>query len=61
MGYKYQKNSEKIYEELESRQKDAIKNAQRLLQQYEPCNPEQDNPYTTVHLLVKQLNKFLRP
>jgi hypothetical protein len=59
LGYEYKKNSEKIYEELESRQSDAIRNARKLLEQYEPPNPERDNPSTTVHLLVEQLNRFV--
>jgi hypothetical protein len=58
---KYEKNSETIYEELEIRQPDAIRNARRLLEQYDPPNPERDNPSTTVHLLVEQLNRFIRP
>jgi len=38
----------------------AIQNAERLLKQYEPSNPAVDNPSTTVHLLVQQLQKFAR-
>lgn len=60
LGYKYQKNSQKIYEELEYRQQTAIKNAENLLKQYHQHNPESDNPSTTVHLLVCQLNRFIR-
>lgn len=60
LGRPYQKNSESIYDELESRRPDAIRNASRLLEQYEPPNPERDNPSTTVHLLVMELNRFLR-
>ncbi len=58
---KYQKNSKTMYEELESRQPDAIRNAKTLLlKQNYPANPAWDNPSTTVHLLVEQLNRFLR-
>ncbi len=60
LGHEYKKNSENIYEELESKQPDAIKNARRLLDQYYSPKPESDNPSTTVHLLVEQLNRFIR-
>lgn len=60
LGYKYQKNSENIYQEIESRQSTAFKNAENLLKQYKNQNPESDNPSTTVHLLVKELNRFIR-
>ncbi len=56
---KYKKNSEQIYDELIEKQAIAIKNAKKLLQQYESHNPVQDNPSTTVHLLVEELNKFI--
>ena len=56
---KYQKNSDLIYEELEHLQATAIKNARNLLKQYDPHNPESDNPSTTVHLLVEALNEFI--
>ncbi len=59
LGKKYQKNSGNIYDDLIDRQDTAIKNAKKLLKQYEPQNPEQDNPSTTVHLLIEQLNKFV--
>lgn len=59
LGHEYKKNSETIYEELKSRQQNAIKHAKRLLQEYEPPNPETDNPSTTVHLLVEELNSFI--
>ena len=38
----------------------AIKNACKLLSIYEPHNPEKDNPCTTVHLLVEELNVIKR-
>lgn len=56
---KYKKNSDLIYEEIENLQSAAIKRAKSLLQQYSPQNPENDNPSTTVHLLVEELNKFI--
>jgi len=60
LGHPYQKNSETIFEELLSRQPDAIRNAKRLLAQYSRPNPAADNPSTTVHKLVEQLNRFTR-
>ncbi len=59
LGHKYQKNSETIYEKLKDKQENAIKNAKRLLQEYKPPNPESDNPSTTVHLLVEELNSII--
>ncbi|MCC3411023.1 MAG: RloB domain-containing protein [Microcoleus sp. PH2017_29_MFU_D_A] len=59
LGYEYQKNSETIYEELKNKQQDAIKHAKRLLMEYDRPNPESDNPSTTVHLLVEELNSFI--
>lgn len=61
LGYKYKKNSDDIYEKLKSSQSKAVENATKLLKQYSPCNPEKDNPSTTVHLLVQELNKYIRP
>lgn len=59
MGRKYKKNSETIYDDLFTKQSTAIKNAKNLLKQYEPHNPATDNPSTTVHLLVQELNQFI--
>lgn len=59
IGYTYQKNSDVIYDKLIDRQHTAIKNADNLLKQYNPLNPARDNPSTTVHLLVKELNRFI--
>ncbi|MGB3655272.1 MAG: RloB domain-containing protein [Rivularia sp. (in: cyanobacteria)] len=53
------KNSETIYDELFNKQPTAIKNATTLLKQYSPQNPVENNPSTTVHLLVQELNKFI--
>ena len=54
------KNSETMYTELEGHITNAMRNAERLLTQYEPPNPAQDNPSTTVHLLVEQLQRYVR-
>lgn len=59
LGHKYEKNSKTIYEKLKDKQQDAIKHAKRLLQEYDRPNPESDNPSTTVHLLVEELNSFI--
>ncbi len=59
LGYTYQKNSERMYEEILSKQGDAIRNAERLERNYNPPNPSIDNPSTTVHLLVRELNKYI--
>ena len=60
LGKKYQKNSKTIYDDLLDKQDTASKNAKKLLEDYPQLKPEQDNPSTTVHLLVKQLNRFVR-
>ena len=59
LGYQYHKNSDSIYDDLIDKQDNAIKNAANLLKQYNPQNPARDNPSTTVHLLVQELNKFI--
>lgn len=59
LEHKYEKNSKIIYDEIKDKQENAIKHAKRLLQAYNLPNPEQDNPSTTVHLLVEELNKFI--
>jgi RloB-like protein len=59
LGRKYKKNSETIYDELFDKQTIAIRNAINLLKQYDPHIPSKDNPCTTVHLLVHELNKFV--
>lgn len=56
---KYEKNSGTIYRELESLQGKAIRNAAKLLQSHKPLRPESNNPSTTVHLLVLELNRFI--
>jgi RloB-like protein len=56
LGQKYLKNDPKMYQKLVENQPIAIKNAKKLLVSYDRANPEQDNPSTTVHLLVQALN-----
>lgn len=60
LGFEYKKNSPDMHENLLLRQEAAIKNAKRLLAQYNPPNPEEDNPSTTVFELVEELNKFIQ-
>lgn len=59
-GRPYKKNSLSMYDQLKENQGDALKNAERLLKSYSPLNPGKDNPSTTVHRLVAELNKFLQ-
>jgi hypothetical protein len=59
LGRTYKKNSELLYDELFERQSFAIRNAEKLIKSYEPHIPVKDNPSTTVHLLVQELNKFI--
>jgi hypothetical protein len=59
LGRKYKKNSLEIYDELRDRQSTAIKHAEKLLNQYQPSKPGDDNPSTTVRLLVQELNRFI--
>lgn len=56
LDFPYKKNSETMYAELLTRQPTAIKNATKLLNEYSPIKPETNNPSTTVHLLVQELN-----
>jgi hypothetical protein len=58
LGRKYQKSDTTLYDELKTRQADAIRNSKRLLSFFKPCNPERDDPSTTVHTLVEFLNDF---
>jgi hypothetical protein len=60
LGHPYAKNSRDTYRELRSRQEDALRNARTLLAQYEPPDPANDNPSTTVHLLVEELLRHAR-
>jgi hypothetical protein len=57
LGHHYEKSNETIYDELASKLPAAIRNAQKLLANYDPPKPESDNPSTTVHLLVMELLK----
>ncbi len=61
LGFLYRKNDLDMYDRLVERQPTAIENARRLLDFYgEAHNPECDNPCTTVHQLVQELNRYIR-
>ena len=49
-----------MYIKLEDKQSQAIKNVKKLLASHDLHNPESDNPATTVHLLVQELNQYIR-
>ena len=57
LSKKYEKNDETMYDTLLLRQSHALKHAHNLLAQYNPRWPGDDNPSTTVHLLVAALNE----
>lgn len=58
LGYRYEKNSERVVAEILPYSATAIRNASRLLATYEPTSPVRDNPSTTIHLLVQELQKY---
>jgi len=61
LGKPYRKNALDMYDLLKERQPEATRNARRLLDSYGPNhNPERDNPCTTVHQLVEELNRCAR-
>ena len=57
----YKKNAEDMYDLLEPLQDNAIKNAECALLTQESRNiaPSQMNPATKVHLLVKELIRYI--
>jgi len=58
LGEGYEKNNPHMYDKLKNKQLNAIKNAERLYQTYLEFTPERNNPSTTVHKLVQELNKY---
>jgi|WetSurSiteA1Bulk_404760.scaffolds.fasta_scaffold14634_3 hypothetical protein len=60
LGSPYEKNRIDMYDLLKDKTDVAIANANRLLDLYQPQRPAQDNPCTTVHLLVQRLLQFSR-
>ena len=60
-GSKYSKKDATIYQQLLSKQKNALKNADRLLRQAKRDHqnfPWRMNPSTNIHELVQQLNRL---
>ncbi len=58
-GQNYQKNSENMYDLIKHLEKDAIRNAGKLLKMYKKSSTySKKNPSTTVHLLVEDLNEL---
>lgn len=58
--FKYEKNLD-IYDVLEPYQPEAIRNATKLLNSYgDRHDPARDDPSTTVHELVQELNEVAR-
>jgi hypothetical protein len=55
----YKKNDFAMYARLLDHQPAAIANTERLMAQYDGLSPADENPSTTVHLLVKEMNRFL--
>jgi hypothetical protein len=60
LGIPYKKNDKNMYDKLLKLQPTAIKNAKKLLEIRPYGDPAKDNPSTTVHLLVEELNKLQR-
>lgn len=58
LKHPYDKSCGTTYYELVDLQWQAIRNAERLLKQYQPYDPATNDPSTTVHLLVRELNRF---
>lgn len=58
LGFPYKKNDPYMYDHLHSFQEAAIQNAINLLNSYANHSPVDDNPSTSVHILVQELNKY---
>lgn len=59
LGFRYEKNNPRMFQELEIRLPDAIRNAKRLISTYgDDHSPARDNPSTYVHVLVMELQKY---
>lgn len=56
LGYRYRKNATDLYDQLAAKQELAITHAEKLLAQYSLHNPANEDPSTTVHRLVIELN-----
>jgi len=60
LGFRYKKNDPLMYDHILLLQKTALRNAEKLINSYDNHSPERDNPSTTVHILVQELNKYSR-
>jgi len=54
-NFKIEKYNKQIFKVLENLQLSAIKNAKKLLESYNPHNPEKDNPSTNIYKLLETL------
>ncbi|GAP18978.1 RloB family protein [Levilinea saccharolytica] len=61
LGFKYKKNDPDIYQVLQCKMDTAIRNAERLMQEYRPSRPGRDDPSTTVYQLVIALREQAKP
>ena len=60
LGHTYRNNDTNIYQKLLPRQEATVRRAERLLAQYDPANSAADDPSTTVHQLVQEINRFVQ-
>lgn len=58
LGFTYKKNDPAMYDHLLSLQEVAISNSINLINSYANHLPVNNNPSTTVHRLVQELNKY---
>jgi hypothetical protein len=61
LAAEYKKNDRGMYHNLRCKMDVAIKNAERLLNEYQPSHPGYDDPSTTVHQLVIALQEQAKP
>lgn len=59
LGFKYQKNSGKIYDELKPHLETAIKNAKQIMELHEGLQPSQCTPGTKVYELFEKLKSYI--
>ena len=61
LGRRYVKRDKDMYDLLLDKQRTAIRNSERLLDSYASQSvPSSRNPSTTVHLLVRELNRHMK-
>lgn len=58
LGRPYKKNDPQLFAILEPQMEAAINRAKRLMEEYVPCHPVEDDPSTSVHTLVEELLRF---